>query len=114
MSSLVPLLVLALAAALEAGGDSIVRLGLQAHGGPQRVGAILLGGLVLTAYGVFVNTPQWDFGRLLGVYVSFFFLTAQIINGLVFKVAPSLPVLVGGAMILGGGLLMTFWRPIAA
>jgi drug/metabolite transporter superfamily protein YnfA len=110
MANLTALLALAFAAALEAGGDAIVRTGLHAHANLQRIGTILLGGLVLTAYGLFVNTPQWDFGRLLGVYVSLFFVAAQIINAFVFRVSPSLPILVGGSLIIGGGLLMTFWQ----
>jgi len=110
MANAIALLVLALAAMLEAGGDAIVRTGLHGHGYLQRGAVILLGGLVLTTYGVVVNTPQWDFGRLLGVYVSLFFLAAQVINTVVFRNPPSLPILVGGSLIVGGGLLMTFWQ----
>ena len=110
MNNVVVLMILAFSSLLEAGGDALVRVGLHTQGLPQRVAIIVLGGLVLTAYGVVVNTPHWDFGRLLGVYVSLFFLASQVINAVVFRVAPSLPILVGGAMIIGGGLLITFWR----
>jgi small multidrug resistance family-3 protein len=103
-------LILLAAAVLEAGGDAIVRRGLHHHGLAVRLGLIVAGGLVLTAYGVTVNLPPWDFGRLLGIYVTLFFLVAQIINGVFFGVSPSLPVLVGGALIVSGGLLMTVWR----
>ncbi|HEY2658592.1 MAG TPA: hypothetical protein VGI79_02645 [Caulobacteraceae bacterium] len=111
MRILAVLLTLSLAALLEAGGDAIVRSGLHSQGVSQRIGIIVLGGLVLTSYGVFVNLPQWDFGRLLGVYVCLFFVAAQVINALAFKVPPSLPIILGGALIVAGGLLMTFWRP---
>lgn len=107
------LMALTLAALLEAGGDAIVRSGLHLQGVPQRIGVIALGGSVLTAYGVFVNTPQWDFGRLLGVYVCLFFVAAQVINALAFKVMPSLPMILGGVLIVSGGLLMSFWRSSA-
>lgn len=110
MRVLTVLVALSLAALLEAGGDAIVRGGLHSQGVPHRIGLIVLGGLVLTAYGVFVNTPQWDFGRLLGVYVCLFFLAAQVINAVAFKSLPSLPIIVGGALIMAGGLLITFWR----
>lgn len=106
----VALLILLAAAVLEAGGDAIVRRGLHHDGQAARLGLILLGGLVLTVYGVTVNLPPWDFGRLLGIYVTLFFLVAQIINGVVFGVAPSLPILVGGLLIVSGGLIMTVWR----
>jgi drug/metabolite transporter superfamily protein YnfA len=110
MSNLVAFVILALAALLEAGGDAVVRGGIHASSLAQRVAMVVLGGLILTAYGVVVNTPSWDFGRLLGVYVTLFFLAAQAINALVFKVPPSAPILAGGALIVAGGLLMTFWR----
>jgi drug/metabolite transporter superfamily protein YnfA len=98
------------AAVLEAGGDAIVRRGLHGESLVWRFVLILLGGVVLMAYGVAVNLPPWDFGRLLGVYVALFFLVAQAINLLVFGVAPALPILLGGALILAGGAIMTFWQ----
>lgn len=110
MSNLIALLTLALAALLEAGGDAVVRAGLHAQAPVRRVGLIVLGGFVLTTYGVVVNTPGWDFGRLLGVYVALFFVAAQVINLLAFHVQPGAPVLVGGTLIVAGGLVMTFWR----
>jgi small multidrug resistance family-3 protein len=110
MSNLSVLLVLALAAGLEAGGDAIVRSGLHSSTLAYRIGLILLGGLVLTAYGLVVNSPPWNFGRLLGVYVTLFFVAAQLINYFAFHVRPGTPVLAGGALIIAGGLLMTLWR----
>jgi len=110
VSNLVALFTLAFAALLEAGGDAVVRTGLHAQAPAKRIGLIVLGGFVLTAYGVVVNMPSWDFGRLLGVYVVLFFVAAQVINLLAFHVRPGAPVLVGGALIAAGGLLMTFWH----
>lgn len=104
------LLLLTLAAALEVGGDAIIRRGLHGHGLLTRAGLILGGGLVLMIYGVFVNLPAWDFGRLLGIYVVLFFVVAQLVNRLAFGISPSLPILVGGALILAGGVVMTVWR----
>ncbi|WP_419758649.1 hypothetical protein [Acidisoma sp.] len=104
------LLLLLGAAVLEAGGDAVVRRGLHAESQAWRLGLILLGGIVLTAYGAAVNLPPWDFGRLLGVYVTLFFVVAQVINLVVFGVAPSLPILVGGVLIIAGGAVMTVWH----
>jgi hypothetical protein len=61
------LALLALAATLEAGGDALVRSGLHAPILPTRIGLMAAGALVLFAYGICVNLPPWDFGRLLGV-----------------------------------------------
>jgi small multidrug resistance family-3 protein len=101
--------ILLVAAVLEAGGDALVRLGLHGQGG-TRVGFFLAGAVVLFLYGVSVNAPAWDFGRLLGVYVTLFFVVAQVINCVVFHVKPGAPILVGGALIVAGGLTMTLWR----
>jgi small multidrug resistance family-3 protein len=57
-----------------------------------------------------VNLPRWDFGRLIGVYVAVFFVAAQVINRVRFGHAPSLPVYTGGAFIVLGGLVITFWN----
>ena len=99
--------VLIVAAALEASGDAIVRLGLHSHSTWQRAGLFALGAAVLFAYGWTVNAPAWDFGRLLGLYVVFFFVIAQIISWLAFKQRPSLAVLAGGCLILAGGVVIS-------
>jgi len=101
---------LLLAAVLEASGDALVRLGLETRVGELRLGFFLAGAAVLFSYGLLVNAPAWDFGRLLGIYVTLFFLIAQAVNLVVFGVRPSLPVLVGGGLIASGGLLIAFWR----
>jgi small multidrug resistance family-3 protein len=76
-----------------------------------RVGLFAAGAVVLLAYGVAVNSPPWDFGKLLGVYVALFFVVAQVINLILFHVRPDMPVLAGGALIVAGGLVITLWRP---
>jgi len=104
------LLILLLAAALEAGGDALVRAGLNA-GAPLTRGLFFaLGAAVLFGYGYVVNTPAWDFGRLLGVYVVFFFVVAQLISWLAFHQKPGNGVLIGGAFIVVGGGIISFMR----
>jgi hypothetical protein len=39
------------------------------------------------------------------------FVVWQVINFVVFRSIPSVPILVGGALIVAGGLLVTYWRP---
>jgi hypothetical protein len=104
------MLLLLVAASLEAGGDALVRHGLHGASLVTRVGFLAAGAIVLFAYGVTVNLPPWDFGRLLGVYVALFFLVAQLINWLAFGVTPGLRILVGGALIIGGAMVITFWQ----
>jgi small multidrug resistance family-3 protein len=100
------LLILTLAAVLEVGGDALVRWGLK--GG--RVLGFVLGAGALTLYGVVVNTPDWNFGRLLGVYIVVFFIVAQLIALIFFHSRPTLSTYVAGAFIVVGGLILTFWK----
>ena len=104
-------LLLLLAAVLEAGGDALVRAGLRSPNLVMRMGLLVAGAAVLFAYGLAVNAPPWDFGKLLGVYVTLFFVVAQTINLVCFGVRPDLPMLAGGALIVAGGLIITLWRP---
>ena len=103
------LLWLFLAASLEAGGDAIVRAGLRTSG-TARIAWFVAGAIVLFSYGYTVNIPKWDFGRLLGVYVTLFFLVAQLIGWIFFHESPSRAVIAGGALILAGGTVITYWR----
>jgi small multidrug resistance family-3 protein len=73
------LFILALAAFLEAYGDSSFQAALYRSSGMSRMIALLIGAVSLVAYGLMVNTPRWDFGQLLGLYVVLFFLLAQIV-----------------------------------
>jgi drug/metabolite transporter (DMT)-like permease len=107
MSVPLTLLILFVAALLEAGGDALIRNGLHATSGPARFLFFLLGASVLFGYGYVVNSPPWKFGDLLGVYVVFFFVTAQLISYLVFGTTPGKPLLLGGAFIVVGGLIIS-------
>jgi drug/metabolite transporter (DMT)-like permease len=108
MNQATVLLVLFAAAILEAGGDALVRYGLGARTGALRGLFFALGALVLFAYGYTVNAPGWDFGKLLGIYVVFFFVVAQAISWIVFHQRPSSSILMGGAFIVVGGLIISF------
>lgn len=100
------LLILSLAALLEVGGDALVRWGLR---GGHALG-LILGGAALFGYGLTVNLPKWDFGRLLGVYIAAFFVVAQLVAYFFYHERIKTPMLVGGALIVAGGLVMTFWH----
>jgi small multidrug resistance family-3 protein len=103
-------LILLLAAVLEAGGDAIIRKGLHGASSAGRLTLYVFGAAVLFAYGYTVNAPPWSFGRLLGLYVVFFFVIAQIISALAFGQPPTRPVLIGGIMIIGGGVVIAVFQ----
>ena len=105
----VPLLLL-LAALLEVGGDALVRAGMRGEGAAARAGLIAAGAAALLAYALAVNGPAWDFGKSLGVYVALFFIAAQAVDFAAFGVRPDLPLVVGGALIVAGGAVITLWR----
>ena len=107
MSAPVTLLILFVAALLEAGGDALVRRGLHMSPAPPRFVFFLMGAAVLFSYGYVVNSSPWKFGDLLGVYVVLFFITAQVISYFAFGETPGKPLLLGGAFIIAGGLIIT-------
>ena len=106
MNRTTSILILALAALLEAGGDAVVRSGIHSSAPAMRTALLMLGAVVLFTYGWTVNAPPWDFGKLLGLYVVFFFIAAQLISWLVFAQPPNRAVLIGGALIITGGTVI--------
>ena len=102
-----PLLtILAVAVALEAGGDALLRGGLYTVSVWQCAVLFGLAAVVEFAYGWTVNAPPSDFGNPLGLCVVFFFIFAQTVSWIVFKQAPSGAVLVGGGLIVAGGVVI--------
>ncbi len=95
------LALLILAAALEVGGDALIRIGLK--GLPY---SIVAGGLTLFAYGILVNKSALDFNRLMGIYIVIFFVVSQTISFILFKDIPDDRILLGGGFIIAGGLVM--------
>ena len=106
MTRTVAVIILAFAALLEAGGDALIRLGLHTGSSNSRGALFSVAAVVLFAYGWTVNAPPWDFGKLLGLYVVFFFTFAQLISWLVFRQPPSAAVLFGGSLIIAGGIVI--------
>ena len=109
MNRLVAIAILASAALLEASGDAIVRAGLKTNSTAARLALFFLGSVVLFAYGWVVNAPPWNFGQLLGLYVVFFFIAAQLISWFAFDQPPNYVLLLGGALIVAGGLVIAVW-----
>jgi multidrug transporter EmrE-like cation transporter len=95
-------LLLALAALMEVGGDAVIRKGLREH----QIAVVLLGFVVVGAYGVVVNVVRWDFARLLGVYVAFFAVTAVVFGRFFFREEMSMSTWIGLFLIVAGGVVI--------
>ena len=105
------IIVLLFAAFLEVGGDALVRAALHSSG-PWRAGILFaLAVALLLAYALMVNAPRWNFGRMLGLYIAFFFVVAQVVSWLAFAQPPPARVLVGGALIVSGGFVIATAHP---
>jgi small multidrug resistance family-3 protein len=106
----IPLLVV-IATTLEVTGDALVRQGIYQHTGALRIAIFFAGAGLLFSYGAFLNVAPVEFGRIVGLYIATLFVVWQIINFVVFHTLPSVPVWLGGALVVAGGLIVTFWRP---
>lgn len=111
LQSIPPLALLLVATLLEVGGDAVVRVALYDHAGTARVFILLAGAAMLFGYGLFLNLAPLEFGRLVGLYIATFFVVWQLINLIVFRTLPTLPILLGGALVIAGGGIVTYWRP---
>lgn len=92
------------AALLEVGGDAVVRTGLR---GSQPI-VVILGCLLLGAYGIIVNTVKWDFSRLLGIYVAVFAVISVCWGRFIFKEDVPMSVWLGLGLVVAGGLVIQF------
>jgi uncharacterized membrane protein (DUF2068 family) len=52
-----------------------------------------------------------EFRHVVGLYGVTFFIVWQLINFISFRTLPNLSIFVGGALIVIGGVLVTFWKP---
>ena len=102
MSTWIVTPVMIAAAALEVGGDAVIRVGL--HG--SRALVIALGFVILGSYGIVVNLLPLDFSRLLGAYVGFFAITSVLAGRLVFHEHVVASTWVGLGLILAGSVVV--------
>ena len=112
MKNLPPLSFLILATTLEAFGDAVVRMGVYNHSGLIRLCLFLGGSALLFGYGLMLNLAPLEFGRVVGLYIATLFVVWQVVNFLSFRTLPTLPVMAGGALIVAGGLVVTFWKAV--
>ena len=105
-----PIVFLLIATALEVSGDAIIRLCLYNHVGIARIELGLIGAILLLGYGVFLNLAPVEFSQVVGLYIATLFVMWQIINYIFFRTLPSMPIMIGGTLIIIGGLIVTFWK----
>ena len=108
----IPAVVLLLAATvLEVSGDAILRSAIYNHAGVVRLGLFFAGAVLLLGYGTLLNLAPLQFGQVVGLYMATLFVVWQVINLVAFRTLPTLPVVVGGLLVIAGGAIITFWKP---
>ena len=109
-TKLVILGILIVATTLEVTGDAIIRIGLVQSNAAVRGAYFLAGAVLVFGYGLTLNLAPIEFHRVVGIYIATLFVVWQIISFLVFRSTPTLPIMVGGALIVAGGLVVAFWQ----
>jgi len=104
-----PIFFLIVATTLEVSGDAIIRKTIYEYSGVARIAFGFIGILLLFGYGLFLNLAPVEFGKVVGLYIATLFVVWQVITYITFKTIPSIPVVVGGSLIVLGGLVVTFW-----
>ena len=108
----IPTVVLLLAATvLEVSGDAVVRIAIYNHVGLARLGLFLAGAVLLSGYGTLLNLAPLEFGQVVGLYLATLFVVWQVINFVAFRALPTLPIVIGGSLVIAGGAIITFWKP---
>ena len=102
---------LLIATTFEVSGDAVVRLAIYNHSGLVRIALMIWGGAFLFGYGFSLNLAPVEFRQVVGLYIATLFVIWQMINFIVFRTTPTLPILVGGILIVLGGLIVTFGKP---
>ena len=94
----------------EAAGDALLRIAIHSHAWHIRISYFVIGAVLLTLYGTSLNIAPVEFGKVVGLYVALLYVVFQVTNYLAFKAKPTLPVFVGGALIVTCGLLVMRWQ----
>src|ERR1700681_4747364 len=106
-----PLILLVIATILEVSGDAVVRMGIYQQVGAVRIALFLAGAALLFGYGSFLNLAPIEFVRVVGLYIATLFVVWQVINFVAFRTLPTMPIWVGGGLVIAGGMIITFWQP---
>jgi hypothetical protein len=107
-----PLALLLVATLLEVSGDAVVRVAIYQHTGAVRLGLFACGAALLLGYGSFLNLAPINFNQVVGLYIATLFIVWQVISFVAFRSVPNLPILCGGGLVIAGGLIISFWKPV--
>lgn len=105
-----PVIFILIATVLEVSGDALIRNCIYHYAGPARTGFALLSALLLFGYGFSLNLAPVPFRQVVGLYIATLFIVWQVGNYIVFHTAPTLPIIIGGMLVISGGLIITFWK----
>ena len=111
MKYLIGLACLVVATVAESYGDATIRIGLFERTGAAQIFTIFVGCVLLFVYGAMLNFAPLPFSRIVGFYIATLFVVWQVVTFVTFRTAPNAPILVGGALIVAGGLVVSFWKP---
>jgi small multidrug resistance family-3 protein len=106
-----PIVLLLVATTLEVSGDAVVRTAIYNHAGLARLGLFFGGAALLFGYGTVLNLAPLEFGQVVGLYIATLLVVWQVINFVAFRTLPTLPILVGGSLVVIGGAIITYWKP---
>src|SRR4051794_9080865 len=101
---------LILATALEVSGDAIIRNGLAQKIVSTKAIYFAIGAAMLFGYGLSLNLAPIEFHRVVGVYIATLFVMWQIVSFIAFRSVPTIPIIVGGSLIVAGGVVVAFWE----
>jgi hypothetical protein len=108
----IPAVVLLLAATiLEVSGDAVVRTAIYNHVGLARAVLFFTGAALLFGYGTLLNLAPLEFGQVVGLYLATLFVVWQVVNFVAFRTLPTLPIVLGGSLVMAGGAIISFWKP---
>ena len=105
-----PVVFLLIATVLEVSGDAIIRMAIYNHAGLARLILMLAGAALVFGYGFFLNLAPVEFSQVVGLYIATLFVVWQVINFIFFRTLPTVPIMVGGLLVVAGGLIITFWK----
>jgi hypothetical protein len=94
----------------EAVGDAVMRIALHYRVMPGRMVLFAVATVLLAMYGASLNLAPVEFAEATGIYIACLFIAFQVVNRLFFHQNPSPAVLLGGAFIVIGALIISVWK----
>jgi hypothetical protein len=107
---LIILALLIAATTMEVTGDAIIRNGLSQRGLSAKALYFIGGAILVFGYGLTLNLAPIAFHKVVGIYIATLFVVWQIVSYAAYRSVPGTPILLGGAFIICGGLIVAFWQ----